>query len=160
RRTLPLDRRFSPSVRALRTKSSDKDPVESGLRDVAHLGTVQRLLANSCCVLVGFQVGNHPGQRRVWHIVRRVCLKAVEMTFGWFVFAWVLLSVPLPIIAGRCLALKDEAPEAAARILTEAPGQQASKNISARPQPWVHDTAGRMHEAGLVRDCCCGRGLL
>jgi hypothetical protein len=44
------------------------------------------------------------------------------MTFWWNVVAWVfLLTVPLAIFARRCMALKDEALEAPARIPIEAP---------------------------------------
>jgi hypothetical protein len=43
------------------------------------------------------------------------------MTFGWIVFAWGLLAVPLAIIVGRWMALKDDAIEVAAEIRIEAP---------------------------------------
>jgi hypothetical protein len=42
------------------------------------------------------------------------------MILGLIVLSWIVVSVPLGIVVGRCMALKDQAPESKAKSRTRA----------------------------------------
>jgi hypothetical protein len=88
-------------------------------------------------------VRRHTDQKTEWGTRPSCFLKAVDMTFGWIVSAWVLLSVPLAIFAGRCMALKDEA------RAPRTPPYEGRSNLRGRR---VHSALRRRDSARSLRE--------